>query len=228
MTSLTEGDLNPGERYKFKRILGKGSYGIVGAYTDKKTNQPVAIKMLHKLEDVIDAKRMLREIRILNNFRHGNIIELKRVIYKEKEGQDFAEVYLITNLMDVDVNQLIRKSRDELSDDHIQFIMYQIFRAMKYIHSGEVIHRDIKPSNILADENCEIRICDFGFARQVADQFGEMTEYVVTRFYRAPEVMLDSQNYSKVLNSFYFFDFFIFSRILKIFCRIFLDFFPNF
>lgn len=75
--------------------------------------------------------------------------------------------------------------------------MYQIFRAMKYLHSRNIIHRDIKPSNILADESCDIRICDFGFAREAADEAQGMTEYVVTRFYRAPEVMLDSQNYTK-------------------------------
>lgn len=70
--------------------------------------------------------------------------------------------------------------------------MYQIFRAMKYLHSRNIIHRDIKPSNILADESCDIRICDFGFAREAASEVQGMTEYVVTRFYRAPEIMLDS------------------------------------
>jgi len=99
--------------------------------------------------------------------------------------------------MDVDLNTLIKKSKDELTDDHIQYIMYQIFRAMKYVHSAEVIHRDIKPSNILANESCDIRICDFGFARGEAD---DLTEYVVTRFYRAPEVMLSNQKYSTAVD----------------------------
>ena len=76
--------------------------------------------------------------------------------------------------------------------------MYQIFRGLKFLHSGKVIHRDIKPSNILANESCDIRLCDFGFARDCGDdsQSVELTEYVVTRFYRAPEVMLSSQKYT--------------------------------
>lgn len=198
MTDLTEADLNPGERYEYKKTRGQGSYGLVAAYMDTKTGEEVAIKRMHKIEDIIDAKRMLREIRILHKYRHENVIELKRVIYNEKPGEPFGEVYLVTNLMDVDLNKLIVKNRQELTDDHIQFIMYQIFRGLKYMHSGGVIHRDIKPSNILADEDCQIRLCDFGFARECAGDLGGMTEYVVTRFYRAPEVMLDSQHYSKV------------------------------
>lgn len=83
---LSEQDLNPGSRYVLKKIRGKGSYGLVGAYKDSKTGQNVAIKRMHKVEDMIDAMRMLREIRILNNFRHENIIELKRVVYNEKPG----------------------------------------------------------------------------------------------------------------------------------------------
>lgn len=200
MTDLNETDLNPGSRYELKKIRGQGSYGIVGAYKDKKSGKKVAIKRMHKIEDLIDAKRMLREIRILNYFRHENIIDLKRAIYNTKPGEEFGEVYLVTNLMDVDLNKLINKNREELTDDHIQYITYQIFRGLKYLHTGDVIHRDIKPSNILADEDCEIQLCDFGFAREVALNSGGMTEYVVTRFYRAPEVMLDSQHYSKAVD----------------------------
>jgi len=200
MSDLKESDLQPGERYELRKVRGKGSYGLVGAYKDKNTGEKVAIKMLHRVEDEVDGKRILREIKILNNFKHENIIELKRVIYRPVEGDDFGQIYLVSNLMDVDLYQLIQRNREELSDDHIQYIMYQIFRAMKYLHSRDIIHRDIKPSNVLADENCEIRICDFGFAREATQDVQGMTEYVVTRFYRAPEIMLDSQNYSKVFD----------------------------
>ena len=103
MTDLKESDLNPGDRYKLKRVRGKGSYGLVGAYTDLKTDEKVAIKMLHQVEDEIDAKRILREIKILHHFKHENIIELKRVIYKDIPGKDFGQIYLVTNLMDVDL-----------------------------------------------------------------------------------------------------------------------------
>lgn len=198
MTELKEDDMHPGERYQLIKVKGKGSYGIVGAYKDKKTNTKVAIKRMHKIEDSIDARRMIREIRILHNFRHGNIIELKRVIYNNNPKELFGDIYLVTDLMDVDLSHLIKKNREELTDDHIQFIVYQIFRGLKFLHTRGVIHRDIKPSNILADENCDIRLCDFGFAREENMDLNAMTEYVVTRYYRAPEVMLNSQNYQKV------------------------------
>ena len=198
MTDLKEGDMNPGDRYKLIKVKGKGSYGIVGAYTDTSNGEKVAIKRMHKIEDSIDARRMIREIRILHYFRHDNIVDLKRVIYNEHPGQEFGDIYVVTNLMDVDLSHLIRKNREELSDDHIQFIVYQIFRGLKFLHSRNIIHRDIKPSNILANENCDIRLCDFGFAREQNVDLNAMTEYVVTRYYRAPEVMLNSQNYEKV------------------------------
>lgn len=129
MTDLGTNDMTPGDRYELLKIRGKGSYGLVGAYKDKQKKESVAIKRMHKVEDMIDAKRMLREIRILNNTQHENIIQLKRVIFNENPKLEFGEVYLVSNLMDVDLNTLIRKSRTELTDDHIQYIMYQIFRA---------------------------------------------------------------------------------------------------
>lgn len=198
MTDLSENDMNPGDRYQLIKVKGKGSYGIVGAYKDTQTGKKVAIKRMHKIEDTIDAKRMIREIRILHYFRHDNIVDLKRVIYNENTKAPFGDIYLVTNLMDVDLNHLIKKNREELTDDHIQFIVYQIFRGLKFLHTRGVVHRDIKPSNILADENCDIRLCDFGFAREENFDMNAMTEYVVTRYYRAPEVMLNSQNYHKV------------------------------
>lgn len=119
MIDLKEKDMNPGSRYKMEKVRGKGSYGLVAAYDDTKTNEKVAIKMLHQVEDEIDAKRILREIMILHHFKHENIIDLKRVVYRPIEGKDFGEIYLVTNLMDVDLYQLIQKNREELSDDHI-------------------------------------------------------------------------------------------------------------
>jgi len=74
-------------------------------------------------------------------------------------------------------------------------------RAFKYIHSAGIIHRDLKPSNILLNENCELKICDFGLSRNLSKEKGEdLTEYVVTRFYRAPEIMLSSHEYAKAVD----------------------------
>jgi serine/threonine protein kinase len=102
--------------------------------------------------------------------------------------------------MDTDLCKII-KTNQELSDDHYKFIIYQILRALLYLHSGNVIHRDIKPSNILINEDCIIKLCDFGLSRNLdSDDQSALTEYVVTRFYRAPEVMLCSHNYSKSID----------------------------
>lgn len=100
--------------------------------------------------------------------------------------EDFSEVYLVTTLMGADLNNIVKCQA--LSDEHVQFLVYQLLRGLKYIHSAGIIHRDLKPSNVAVNEDCELRILDFGLARQ-ADE--EMTGYVATRWYRAPEIMLN-------------------------------------
>ncbi|TQS33265.1 hypothetical protein Golomagni_06396, partial [Golovinomyces magnicellulatus] len=90
-----------------------------------------------------------------------------------------------------------------LSDDHCQYFTYQTLRALKPMHCADVIHRDLKPSNILLNANCDLKVCDFGLARSVltADQdTGFMTEYVATRWYRAPEIMLTFKQYTKAID----------------------------
>lgn len=185
------------ERYQFESLRGKGSYGVVGCFIDKKTGERVAIKRMHTVTDIIDAKRLLREIMVLHYFRHPNILELKGIL--QKQGVNGEEIHLVTSLMDSDLNRIIRKSFQDLTDAHIQYMLYQIFKGLQFLHSGNVIHRDVKPCNILANEDCDVVLCDFGFARD-AETNAEMTEYVVTRFYRAPEVMLSSQKYSTAVD----------------------------
>lgn len=101
--------------------------------------------------------------------------------------------------MQSDLNRILR-SNQGLSEDHTQYFLYQILKGLKYIHSAGVLHRDLKPSNLLVSEECDLKICDFGMARGVDDssphtQF--MTEYVATRWYRAPEIMFSFESYSK-------------------------------
>ena len=98
-------------------------------------------------------------------------------------------------LLETDLNRVIR-SRQVLLMEHIQYFIYQVLRAFKFLHSAKIIHRDLKPSNILLNENCDLKICDFGLSRNLSQQLGEdLTEYVVTRYYRAPEIMLSSNEY---------------------------------
>uniref|UniRef100_A0A803W032 mitogen-activated protein kinase n=1 Tax=Ficedula albicollis TaxID=59894 RepID=A0A803W032_FICAL len=103
--------------------------------------------------------------------------------------------YLVTNLMGADLNNIVKCQK--LTDDHIQFLIYQLLRGLKYIHSAGIIHRDLKPSNLAVNEDCELRILDFGLARQTDD---EMTGYVATRWYRAPEIMLNWMHYNQTVD----------------------------
>ncbi|XP_059968056.1 mitogen-activated protein kinase 11 isoform X3 [Mesoplodon densirostris] len=103
--------------------------------------------------------------------------------------------YLVTTLMGADLNNIVKCQA--LSDEHVQFLVYQLLRGLKYIHSAGIIHRDLKPSNLAVNEDCELRILDFGLARQ-ADE--EMTGYVATRWYRAPEIMLNWMHYNQTVD----------------------------
>jgi mitogen-activated protein kinase 1/3 len=116
---------------------------------------------------------------------------------------DFIDVYLVTDLMETDLHRIIY-SKQKLSIDHVQYFIYQVLRGLKYIHSCGVLHRDLKPSNLLVNSNCDLKICDFGLARGIEGKANEdgragtmlLTEYVVTRWYRAPEIMLACHEYS--------------------------------
>ncbi|XP_023537474.1 mitogen-activated protein kinase homolog MMK1 isoform X2 [Cucurbita pepo subsp. pepo] len=112
--------------------------------------------------------------------------------------ETFNDVYIAYELMDTDLHQIIR-SNQALSEEHCQYFLYQILRGLKYIHSANVLHRDLKPSNLLLNANCDLKICDFGLAR-VTSETDFMTEYVVTRWYRAPELLLNSSDYTAAID----------------------------
>ena len=107
---------------------------------------------------------------------------------------------IFLELMECDLAAIIR-SGQPLTDAHFQSFIYQILCGLKYIHSANVLHRDLKPGNLLVNADCELKICDFGLARGFSidpeENAGYMTEYVATRWYRAPEIMLSFQSYTK-------------------------------
>lgn len=108
----------------------------------------------------------------------------------------FDDMYIVTDLMETDLHQVIY-SMQQMSDDHIKYFLYQLLCGLYHIHSAGVLHRDIKPSNILLNANCDLKICDFGLARGGWQSADELTEYVVTRWYRAPEIMLNCLSYNE-------------------------------
>ncbi|CAG9321628.1 unnamed protein product [Blepharisma stoltei] len=186
--------------YQFIKQIGHGAYGVVISALDRRTNTKVAIKKIPKaFEDLIDAKRILREIKLLSFFDHENIISLLDV-QRPPARTGYDDIYIITDLMETDLHRVIY-SMQELTDEHIQYFMYQVLRGLLYMHSGDVIHRDLKPSNLLLNKNCDLKICDLGLARGYDNERDDnLTEYVVTRWYRAPEVILNASHYTKALD----------------------------
>ncbi|KAH9625399.1 hypothetical protein KSS87_008189 [Heliosperma pusillum] len=174
--------------------IGRGAYGVVCSSINKDTNEKVAIKKIHNVfENRVDALRTLRELKLLRHLKHDNVIGLKDVMLPS-DPKNFKDVYLVYELMDTDLHQIV-KSSQALSNDHCQYFLFQLLRGLKYLHSANILHRDLKPGNLLINANCELKICDFGLARTSSGKGQFMTEYVVTRWYRAPELLLCCDKY---------------------------------
>lgn len=185
--------------YEFIKKVGHGAYGVVVSALDHRSNTKVAIKKItNAFEDLVDAKRILREIKLLAFFNHENIVSLLD-IQRPPSPTGYNDIYIVTDLMETDLHRVIY-SRQELSDEHIQYFMYQLLRGVLFMHSANVIHRDLKPSNLLLNKNCDLKICDLGLARGFDKESENLTEYVVTRWYRAPEVILSSSEYTKQID----------------------------
>ncbi|KAJ7224365.1 kinase-like protein [Mycena pura] len=183
------------KRWKLIREMGSGAYGHSAG--DEITKETVAIKLVSRVFDKIQlAKRALREITLLRHFTgHANITGL---IDAKMISPDANEIYIFMEPMEADLHQII-KSGQTLTNEHVQYFVYQILRGMKYIHSSRVIHRDLKPGNLLVNADCELKICDFGLSRGFEDA-SHLTEYVATRWYRAPEIMLGFREYDTAID----------------------------
>ncbi|EGV60076.1 hypothetical protein CANTEDRAFT_111568 [Yamadazyma tenuis ATCC 10573] len=173
-------------RYTDLNPVGMGAFGLVCSAVDKLTGQNVAVKKIMKpFSTSVLAKRTYRELKLLKHLTHENLITLDDIFLSPLE-----DIYFVSELQGTDLHRLL--SSRPLEKQFIQYFTYQILRGLKYVHSAGVIHRDLKPSNILINENCDLKICDFGLAR-IQDL--QMTGYVSTRYYRAPEIMLTWQKY---------------------------------
>ncbi|CAI5975969.1 unnamed protein product [Closterium sp. NIES-65] len=231
--------------------LGRGAYGVVCSARDETIGEEVAIKKIgNAFSDRTDAKRTLREILILRNMNHPNVIAIKDVI-RPPNPLSFQDMYIVYELMPEDLHGVIRSGQD-MDERHYtvcvweavqginnrtcfeapststrptslfslpffvlpaqkchastpisppslfspQRILFQFLKGVKYIQSANILHRDLKPPNILIDGRCNIKITDFGLARTRVETTDHLTKYVVTRYYRAPELLLNNQQYS--------------------------------
>lgn len=196
-------------RYVALRELGRGAYGVVVAARDRCSGgKVVAVKRIRGcLRTYPMATRTLRELKVLRLLQgHENIIRVEDVLLPggEKEGLwGFDDTFVVFELMPADLGRMIRSST-EVSEHHVKFFMFQLLRGVHYMHSCNVLHRDLKPSNILINQACELRICDFGLARAAFGAEADTlfwTDYVATRWYRAPElIMEDHTMYSTAID----------------------------
>jgi len=186
-------------KYEVAQKLGKGAYGIVWKAHDKKTKEVVALKKIFDaFQNATDAQRTYREVIFLNQMgNHENIVQLQNVLKADND----RDIYLIFEYMETDLHAVIRANI--LEEIHKQYIMYQSFKALMYMHSAKLVHRDMKPSNLLLNSECLMKVADFGLARSLLDEDKEggdgrppvLTDYVATRWYRAPEILLGSNKY---------------------------------
>lgn len=221
----------------FEKKLGSGATATVAAFLDKRTGENVAVKKVQNaFRDLTDAKRLLREIKILRHCKHRNIIQILEL--HAPPSIDFEDMYIQTELMDTDLAFIMFKSQQKLTEQHIKHFVFQILRGIQYLHNAGIIHRDLKPQNVLVDKDGEAKVCDLGLARgfnSVRNSLQErkkgnddgdeesrqdlervttpqddgkslqvkkkMTAVVVTRWYRAPEVLFSTGEYSAQIDA---------------------------
>ena len=202
MGSVEEVDKHVLRKYEVQQKLGKGAYAVVYKVADKKTKNVMALKKIFDaFQNATDAQRTFREIMYLQAMTgHENIIKLSNVLKAEND----RDIYLVFEYMETDLHAVIRANI--LEPVHKQFIVYQCLKALKYCHSGDLVHRDLKPANLLLNEECLLKMADFGLARSLhslakgEESASVLTDYVATRWYRAPEILLGSTSYTKAVD----------------------------
>ena len=153
--------------YQYVRHLGKGSYGSVCAADHRATGKRVAIKRIINIwNNLLDTKRILREIHILRQLDHRCIVPIFDLLMPTNIN-DFNDLYVVFEFVDTDLEKLI-KSDQFFENVHIQYMAYQLCLGLRYTHSAHVLHRDIKPANVLVNQNCSLKLCDYGLARGLA------------------------------------------------------------
>lgn len=177
-------------RYEHGKVLGMGAYGVVISAKTKKRKCAIK-KILDWSGDWVDGLRILREVKLMHHFRlfrHKNLICLNDLMASPVD-KPFDDIYVVMDLMDTDMNRIIY-SKNKLTDQHYQEWIRATLKGLRFMHTAGVAHRDLKPANLLLNKNCQLKICDYGLARGLGSEVGkDLTEYVVTRWYRAPEIV---------------------------------------
>ncbi|EGZ23760.1 hypothetical protein PHYSODRAFT_486319 [Phytophthora sojae] len=185
-------------KYEVLGVIGEGAYGVVLKCHNKETNETVAIKKFKENEDddPMVRKTTLREVKMLRFLKHGNIVALKEAFRRK------GRLYLVFEYVEKNLLEVLEDKPNGVDSELVRSYIFQLCCAIHYCHTNNVVHRDIKPENLLVNtSNGEhsLRLCDFGFARSVPSNGNvcDLTEYVATRWYRAPELLLGDTKYSR-------------------------------
>ncbi|XP_071808473.1 cyclin-dependent kinase-like 4 isoform X1 [Asterias amurensis] len=183
------------EKYENLGLVGEGSYGMVMKCRHKETNQTVAIKKFIESEDDKMVKKIaLREVRMLKQLRHENLVNLIEVFRRKKR------LYLVFEFVDHTILDELERYPNGLEENVVRRCMWQVLKGIDFCHNHNIIHRDIKPENILVSKSGIVKLCDFGFARTIAGPGEIYTDYVATRWYRAPELLVGDTKYGKAVD----------------------------
>mmetsp|Transcript_10888 Transcript_10888/g.14175 ORF Transcript_10888/g.14175 Transcript_10888/m.14175 type:complete len:298 (-) Transcript_10888:198-1091(-) len=171
--------------------LGEGTYGVVYKARDKQTNEIIALKRIRlEVEDEGIPSTALREISLLRELQHPNIVELKDCI------QSDGRLYLVFEFVDRDLKKYMESCTGQLDSMLVKSYLYQCLRGLEYCHARGVMHRDMKPQNLLVSRDGKLKLADFGLARAFCPPIRPLTHEVVTLWYRPPEILLGSQTYA--------------------------------
>ncbi|XP_061941051.1 cyclin-dependent kinase-like 4 isoform X2 [Apis cerana] len=183
-------------KYEMIEIVGEGSYGMVMKCKHRESGQFVAIKRFLETEEDYEVRKMaFREIRMLKKLRHDNLVNMIEVFRRKKR------FYLVFEYLDHTLlNELENVGGHGLGLEMSKRYIYQILRGLDFCHGSNIMHRDVKPENILISPNGVVKLCDFGFARFVNSPNESCTDYVATRWYRAPELLVGDPRYGRPID----------------------------
>ena len=178
-------------KYEVLGVVGEGAYGVVLRCRNKESGEVLAIKKFKESDDdEVLRKTTLREVKILRMLRHTNIVSLIEAFRRK------GKLYLVFEYVEKNLLEVLEEQPQGLDPEVVRMYTFQLIHAIYWCHSNDVIHRDIKPENLLINLKTQtLKLCDFGFARTISKSSQELTDYVATRWYRAPELLLGSTSY---------------------------------
>ncbi|CAF0883775.1 unnamed protein product [Didymodactylos carnosus] len=184
-------------RFDFKLLneIGRGTYATVYKAIDCRHNRHVAIKCM-RLDSEYSGLLcvVIREVNVLRELKHPNIVELLEIVRNNEE------IYLVFELMSTDLHRYMINVNQPLSDMQAKLYFYQILKGLEYCHSQKIFHRDLKPQNLLLDPSGNLKIADFGLARDTSIQNRVYSREIITLWYRPPEILLGVEQYTTTVD----------------------------